>query len=245
MISEQPIEFHLPSVSSTNDYAKELLRRYNYVFVSAMHQTAGRGRNGKAWFGDFGVNAYCSLGVRHTSEKSVSDLAAYMAKGALAAIYTLRECSPDKKFRLKYPNDVQVMMENGWAKIAGILVEHEFLGSTCTSSVIGVGINNGQRFFPDTINRPCTSLRLVGCDIDVSKLVRQLKTDLVQTNSMQTDEALQCWVDELDILGASIRILDDSSEWVVTKVMNDGRLVAKNKVSLIERTVTDGDSVRY
>lgn len=232
-------------MSSTNDYAKELLRRYHYVFVSAMHQTAGRGRNGRAWYGDFGANAYCSLGVRHNSDQSVSDLAAFMAKGALATIHTLRECSPGHKFRLKYPNDVQVLTSDGWAKIAGILVEHEFFGSTCTSTVIGVGINNRQRFFPDTISQPCTSLRIVGSDIDVSQLIQQLKANLVQTNCMQTNEAMRRWIVELDILGASIITLDDPSEWVVTRVMNDGRLVAKNKDSQTERIVTDGDTLRY
>jgi biotin-(acetyl-CoA carboxylase) ligase len=53
-----PIEFHLPRVTSTNDYARELLRTYPYVLVSAQHQTAGRGRKGRAWIGDHGANIY-------------------------------------------------------------------------------------------------------------------------------------------------------------------------------------------
>ena len=171
-------EVHLTDVSSTNDYAKELLRSQRNVFVTAQHQSLGRGRNGRTWIGDFGLNAYCSVGVNHGKGLENEDASSYMGRGALSVLHSLRAIAPSQKFKLKYPNDVQAWTDEGWAKIAGTLVEHEYRGDVCKSTVVGMGVNVGQRLFPDTIDQVCTSLFLLGEESPVSTFIEQLRKEV-------------------------------------------------------------------
>lgn len=244
-MSLTPIEFHLPSVSSTNDFARELLSSYPYVFVSATYQTAGRGRNGKVWHGDEGQNAYVSVGIKHEDPPTIGELASYMAQASLAVICALRESAPHITFRLKYPNDVQAKTVDGWAKIAGALVEHQFQGERCVSSIMGMGVNVLQEHFPETIEQPCTSLLRLGRPVDVSAFIQALKLKVSDIRTLPWTTIHQQWVDELDIIGRTVRLSGSTDLWLVTKILDDGRLTARNTSTNHERTITNGDSVRY
>ena len=244
-MSVSPIEFHLPSVTSTNDYAKELLESYPYVFVSALHQTAGRGRNGRAWFGEAGQNAYVSVGIRHSHDPLIEDLAAFMARASLAVLAVLRERAPGALFRLKYPNDVQARTGEGWAKIGGALIEHQFQGDRCVSTVAGMGVNIMQEQFPETIDQPCTSLTLLGHPVDVSEFIQALKQKVSDIRTLPWTEIHRQWVEELDIIGKTVRLSGSDDQWIVTDILQDGRLTARNTSTNHQRTITDGDSVRY
>ncbi|MCO6466194.1 MAG: biotin--[acetyl-CoA-carboxylase] ligase [Bradyrhizobiaceae bacterium] len=240
-----PIEFHLPTVSSTNDYAKELLVTYPYVFVSAMHQTAGRGRKGRSWSGDYGLNAYCSLGIRHTVQLSYEDLSSYMARGALAAIDALRSITDRIQFRLKYPNDVHALTPDGWKKICGVLVEHEFQGDRCMTSVIGIGVNVQQERFPETISTIGTSLYQLGVHANVLVVLECLKSNITVQRMRPWHEVYEEWIRELDLQHKQLSIAGEEGIWKVLEVLPDGRLVATNERTTKERIITDGDTIRY
>lgn len=241
----EPIEFHLPVVTSTNDYAKELLSTYPYVFVSAQHQTAGRGRNGRTWEGDMQANAYCSIGIRHSNDETVEELSAFMARGSFAVLETIRELYPSIILRLKYPNDVQAKTGDGWAKLAGVLVEHEFQGQRCCTSVIGIGVNIDQLDFPETITQPCTSLRLLGVYGDVGIVIQSLRSRFSWWRSKPWMEVHETWVKQLDLASKNIRIRGADGNWTLKHVLPDGRLVLQNDVTHTERTISDGDTLRY
>jgi biotin-[acetyl-CoA-carboxylase] ligase BirA-like protein len=241
----EPIEFHLPVVTSTNDYAKELLSTYPYVFVSAQHQTAGRGRNGRTWVGDMQANAYCSIGILHSHEEPIEELSAYMARGSFAVLETIRELYPSVELRLKYPNDVQARTSQGWAKLAGILVEHEFQGQRCHTSVVGIGVNIDQTDFPETITQPCTSLRLLGVSADIGSVIHSLRRRFSWWRSKPWMEVHEMWVNELDLTSKNIRIWGADGDWKLKHVLPDGRLVLQNDVTHTERTISDGDTLRY
>ena len=241
----RPIEFHLPIVSSTNDYAKELLGSYPYVLVTAQHQTAGRGRKGRHWHGDYGANIYASVGLRHVDEIGADELSAYMGRGALGVLRVLKKHSPRVQFRLKYPNDVQALTPEGWGKIAGILVEHEFHGSRCVSTVVGMGINVEQHEFPDTIAQRCTSLRLLDVGVAVSSLLNDLRDEMADLMTRPWFDIHKIWVNELDMVDKELRLADTEGIWKLHRIASDGRLIVRNVVTQMERTVTDGDTVRY
>jgi len=240
-----PIEFHLPSVTSTNDYAKELLRTYPYVFVSAMHQTAGRGRKGKEWLGDHGANIYCSFGLTHSEAVVADDLATFMARGALATLSTLRMVAPRIALRLKYPNDIQAHNGTGWAKISGVLIEHEFHGSRCTGTVVGIGVNVEQEVFGETIGQPSTSLVLLGVQVQLTSLLHGIKQEFQKIISEAWPDVHQAWVRELDVVGKHVSVVGVDGKWTVQRILSDGRLVVREDVTLQERIISDGDSVRY
>lgn len=240
-----PIEFHLPVVTSTSDYAKELLSRYPFVLVSAQQQTVGRGRNGKRWLGEHGVNLYCSFGMLHGTPPTVSDLSSYMARGSLACIDIVRALIGVEKVRMKYPNDVQVVENNQWSKICGILVEHEYHGKNCTSTTVGIGINVNQTAFSDTITQPCTSLLLQGIQTTVDEVLRSLIDSFSRWRLVETDKVMTRWSDELMRTSHGIQIVGVEGSWNVLRLHEDGRLILQNDVSRIERTISDGDTLRY
>lgn len=241
----EPIEFHLPVVSSTNDYAKELLATYPYVFVSAQHQTLGRGRNGKSWEGDHLANAYCSIGITHYHEESIEELSAYMARGALSVIDMLKTLHPQLNTRLKYPNDVQVKTAIGWAKLAGVLVEHEFRGALCHSTIVGIGVNVNQESFSETITQPCTSLLLQELPTDVDVVIEMIRQKFSGWKAHAWQEVHEIWKRELDLESKQLQIKDADGTWTMQRILSDGRLILRHDVSLLERTITDGDTLRY
>ncbi|MCX6141019.1 MAG: biotin--[acetyl-CoA-carboxylase] ligase [Candidatus Kapabacteria bacterium] len=241
----EPIEFHLPVVSSTSDYAKELLATYPYVFVSAQHQTHGRGRNGKSWEGDHQANAYCSIGISHSNEESIEELSAYMARGALTVLDVITTLHPDLITRLKYPNDVQVRTTSGWAKLAGVLVEHDFRGQFCNSTVVGIGININQELFPDTITQPCTSLRLQELYTDVDVVITMIRQAFSRWRTRTWVDVHEAWVKSLNLEAKQLQTIDDEGTWTAQRILPDGRLIIRHDVTLIERTISDGDTLRY
>lgn len=238
-----PIEFHLPSVTSTNDYAKELLSTYPFVFVSAQHQTSGRGRKGRTWQGMFGQNVYCSLGVRHAGAMSLQDVSSYMWRGALAVIRTLRSIDAEHKFRMKYPNDIEALDQETWKKIAGILVEHEFQADRCLASIIGIGINVLQLNFDDLPT--ATSLSALGTVADVDRVINELRINLTGLHEIPSSEVFTQWVNELSIVDKTMIIQNEDGIWKVVQIFDDGRLLVRNVLTKFERIISDGDSVRY
>jgi BirA family biotin operon repressor/biotin-[acetyl-CoA-carboxylase] ligase len=121
--------------------------------VVAEHQTAGRGRQGRAWHDEAGANLLASILVRPRLEPAELPLLSYVA--AIAVAEALAGAA-GLATRLKWPNDVLV----GGRKIAGILLESR-LGADAVV-VIGMGINVGQRAFPAAVEGQATSVRLEG-----------------------------------------------------------------------------------
>jgi BirA family transcriptional regulator, biotin operon repressor / biotin---[acetyl-CoA-carboxylase] ligase len=115
---------HLRSVGSTSDVARELALEGapHGALVTAAGQTAGRGRQGRAWTTQPGAAVTMSLVLREPP--ALLPLA--------AAVAVARTCGDDA--RIKWPNDVLV----GGRKVAGILAEgrpHEGW------VVLGIGVN--------------------------------------------------------------------------------------------------------
>lgn len=240
-----PVEFHLPRVSSTNDYARDLLSTYPFVLVSAQHQTAGRGRKGREWHGDHGANVYCSIGIRHGRTINSDEGASYMALGALSVLAALRACTNGLDIRLKWPNDVQARHDGTWSKLAGILVDHEYHGQVCAATIVGIGVNVEQRVFPETIGQPCTSLSLMGMAVQPRMVLEGIRDAFIALHGRSWHDTHEDWTRELHLEGRILRIAQETGVWKVRRILSDGRLVVGNVPTNQERIVSDGDSVRY
>jgi len=124
---------HEPTVTSTNDLAREAGRRGwpdRSVFV-ADYQTAGRGRHGRTWTAPprAGLLMSVLLRCRGGAPQSYTMLTSV---AVCEAIERLLAAEP----AIKWPNDVMV----GGRKVAGILAEATDDGTERTI-VVGVGIN--------------------------------------------------------------------------------------------------------
>ena len=127
-------------------------------WLIAERQTAGRGRQGRAWDSPVG-NLYTSgLVAARAGDPPAPTL-------ALVAGVAAHDALGISELTLKWPNDVLV----GRAKLAGILLERQN-----DAVVVGIGINLAQH--PDLADRPTTSLAALGIDLSPDAAIPALAT---------------------------------------------------------------------
>lgn len=172
-----PAERH-ESLPSTND---EAFRRASEgalegLIVTTRHQSAGRGRQGRAWWDAPGDSVLASLLLRPTVP-----LARYPQLGmamACAVAEAAERLVPGERFDVKWPNDV---LHRG-RKFCGILAETRVghSGQGGAPLVIGFGINVNQtaEAWPEEIRRVATSLRIAadGRALDTDQVLRDVMT---------------------------------------------------------------------
>ena len=170
----EPFHYFLRS-GSTNDDAKQAARQgalHGSLFL-AEEQTAGRGRQGKSWFGTAGDSLTFSVVVRpklKSSELSPLTLAAGLA--VLDAVEELCHAAgrPADHYKLKWPNDLVVQSSFQKTcekpirrKLAGLLLETELQNEHAAPAiVIGVGLNVKTTHFPSELQDIATSLAREG-----------------------------------------------------------------------------------
>jgi BirA family biotin operon repressor/biotin-[acetyl-CoA-carboxylase] ligase len=236
---------HFREISSTNDYAKELLEKHPLVLVTADYQTSGRGRNQHKWEGDYGLNVYASLGINHENGPlALDNIAMYQILACLATKSVLQRLTNFDSFQLKYPNDVYAKTDGVYKKISGILAEHSFLGASCTRTVIGIGINNEQEDFEE-LSANATSLALLGYKIDNVELTNMLASKLIDFLNVNHIDIFNQWQKELKIVGKTAKLINNGEFVVIHRILPDGRLLALSTETNEEKIIDNGDSIRY
>jgi BirA family transcriptional regulator, biotin operon repressor / biotin---[acetyl-CoA-carboxylase] ligase len=154
----------LSETTSTNDEAKRGASSgaaHGATWV-AESQTAGRGRQGRAWVSPRGENLLFSVLLRLDAPPPRLPLVSLVA--GLAVAEAVERAGTRKPVRLKWPNDVVVLTDGDrarpWSKVAGILVETSMTGSRVQAIVVGVGINVHTRHFPEDLTPFATSIAL-------------------------------------------------------------------------------------
>jgi BirA family biotin operon repressor/biotin-[acetyl-CoA-carboxylase] ligase len=137
-------------IDSSNDEARRLALAGAgpFTVVTAVEQTAGRGRRGRAWLSPAG-NLHCSLLLDPGEEAAAAPQLAFVA--AVALRDALAELAVSGDFKVKWPNDILCQ----GAKIAGMLLEQ-----AAGLVILGVGVNIVA--FPENALYPATSLRRLG-----------------------------------------------------------------------------------
>jgi BirA family biotin operon repressor/biotin-[acetyl-CoA-carboxylase] ligase len=145
----------LDTVDSTQSVAFALAERgaADRTVVVADQQLAGRGRRGRTWRAPAGTSLLASIVVRPRLPQSL--LSTLSLTTAVAVAEALRRVAKVDA-RLKWPNDVLVAGK----KVAGILLESRMSGGSSVVTIIGVGINLGQREFPPDLAEGATSIAL-------------------------------------------------------------------------------------
>jgi BirA family biotin operon repressor/biotin-[acetyl-CoA-carboxylase] ligase len=150
--------FHYDTIGSTNVEARALAaaRPGTPLLVTAAEQTAGRGRQGRAWHSPRG-GAWLSVAWPMAHPPARYAAASLVAGAALRrAVASLGVDA--RRLEVKWPNDLVI----GGRKAAGILCE-QFAGAAgaAGSLVIGVGVNVDfdPALFPPDLRTPATTLR--------------------------------------------------------------------------------------
>ncbi len=165
----------LHSASSTNDTVLTQLANPEPVQICvAEHQTAGRGRRGRAWVSPLGANIYFSMLWRF--ESGMSGLDGLSLVVGLAVLKTLENIGANG-LALKWPNDLLCSGK----KLAGILLEINGDPNGECQVVIGIGIN--VRLTQDQlseISQPAIDLcSVLGMAVDKNRVVGELIGQLV------------------------------------------------------------------
>ena len=148
-------------IDSTNTKAKLLAAggAPDGTLVIAERQTAGKGRLGRNWESEPGVNLTFSLILRPQISPSRTGIIPLIAGIAVSQAV---EDVTGRKPSCKWPNDI--LMEG--RKICGILTESLVEGSSLLALIVGIGINVNQKEFPAEIRETAGSLlRVTGTPV--------------------------------------------------------------------------------
>jgi BirA family transcriptional regulator, biotin operon repressor / biotin---[acetyl-CoA-carboxylase] ligase len=138
-------------IDSTNSEARRRAEASEAgpLWITALRQTLGRGRRGRAWETGQGNLAATLL---MTTDREPRDAAQVSFVAALAVSDLARAHLPAERVQVKWPNDVLVEGR----KLAGILVESGQRPEGGLWLAIGVGFNLAKA--PENPERPATTL---------------------------------------------------------------------------------------
>ena len=152
---------YLPYTTSTNEYAKNLLRNNIPLptLIYTDYQTQGKGQQNNVWHSQPQKNLLCSLILPISISTHHSF---YISQWASLLVFKILEKSgiPPSLIRIKWPNDLIIHTQQGYKKIAGILIENHIEQQHITSSIIGIGINVNQTSFLQ-LTKSATSIKLI------------------------------------------------------------------------------------
>jgi BirA family transcriptional regulator, biotin operon repressor / biotin---[acetyl-CoA-carboxylase] ligase len=152
----------LDSVDSTlNEAARRFPDLRGPTWILALHQTAARGRRGRAWVHPAG-NFAATLVLPGPIAPATAALRSFVASLALYDAFAAATGRPGS-FALKWPNDVLL---NG-GKVAGMLLET--IGPRGDALSIGIGVNLAQAPGADQVEpgaiRPVSLLSETGASV--------------------------------------------------------------------------------
>jgi len=194
---------YFPVATSTNDLAARLAERGSPdgTIVIADAQTAGRGRDGHAWFSPPASGLYVSVIVRGASGAADVDWPRWLTLATGVALAEGLHAASGLPVSIKWPNDL-VMAPSGAVrgsrKLGGILAEARTDAGQLTYVVVGFGINVGRAAFPPEISARATSLEdELGRDVDrgavLAALLRRFATWLGRLRADRTAEVVARW----------------------------------------------------
>lgn len=145
---------HFESISSTNDYAKEIApSAADGTAIVAEEQTSGRGRMGRHWVSNKGQGIWLSIILK--PNLSPNEAVKLTQVAAVSVIETIKEIA-DIRSGIKWPNDIVINSK----KVCGILTEMNGEIDRVNFIVIGIGVNVNVQNFPEDLCGKATSLSI-------------------------------------------------------------------------------------
>jgi BirA family biotin operon repressor/biotin-[acetyl-CoA-carboxylase] ligase len=206
---------HHRVADSTNQRARELAAAGapHGTLVTADEQTAGRGRQGRAWVAPPGTAVLASVVVREVSPM--------LPLAAAVAVCEACEAVADVRCEIKWPNDVLI----DGRKVCGILAEGRPVEGW---AVIGIGLNvtAGADAFPPELRDTATSLHAASASRPtVAETIETLLPALGARLDTPQDELLDAWRARDALRGR--RIAWNGGEGVAAGIDDSGALLVE------------------
>lgn len=238
----------LDKVSSSNDFAKQLLTKFKpqqqYTAIMAKKQTQGRGQRGTKWSSPENENLYISY-IYNPKDLPVEKQFLLTIKASLACFDVIQTFIPND-IAIKWPNDIMVQNR----KIAGILIENKINLKNITQTIIGIGINVLTTDFPHSLKSKATSIRMESKNSKVSlfDLAKMIRNRLQHYNNLiNNNKEHMLW----DKYSSNLFRKDTSSRFIINESNKEGVIKGVNHDGLlmieIEGIVSNHDlkSVTY
>lgn len=217
----------LSATASTNTYLKDLSRvtkLNDATVVVTSHQSKGRGQLGATWFSEDKKSLAFSIYKLYEGVEVKDSFYVSMAV-AIGIAEILKEFNISG-IKVKWPNDI---MSRG-KKCGGILIENFIQKSVVKTSIIGIGLNVNNEFFPGLPH--ASSMKLSsGQHYTISEILDKIicrvlkKLALVESGLYQK---IHTQYHELLFMKEKIQVFEDLSKnrfnGVVKGVTSDGLL---------------------
>ena len=231
-----------PTITSTNAEALRLARAGDggRLWVVSPHQTAGRGRRGRAWETPPGnlaatiltlvdcppthaatLGFVAGLSLDEALRRTAPSLAVAMALDGVEGV--------GGRLRLKWPNDVIL----DGSKLAGILLEAEPLAGGRLAIAVGIGVNVVAA--PAGLPYPATSLAGLGVGVDAAGLFAALAEawagiERIWDNARGFEVIRGLWLDRAAGLGerVSVAVGGEVLSGVFETIDGEGRLIVRS-----------------
>lgn len=204
---------HYETVESTNSKAFELAHEggFHGEVIVTEHQTAGKGRRGRAWSSPAGKSLAMSVILRPEIAPARAPELTLVA--AVALSQTLRDSGVEAK--IKWPNDVQI----GGKKVAGILTELSADVERVHFVVLGIGVNLNAETgdFPPEVAEIATSVQVVRRSpvhraLFTAALLGQLETWVDRWTDEGFEPVRAAWKELSSTLGEEVLVRADNRE---------------------------------
>ncbi|WP_026302555.1 biotin--[acetyl-CoA-carboxylase] ligase [Psychroflexus tropicus] len=162
------------AISSTNAFLKEYIKTHSekkMYCISAFHQTTGKGQRGTIWSTEAGKNLTFSVylpGIRNIHQNTFK-LSALVA----LALTKVLERHDIPKLSIKWPNDILSRQY----KIGGILIENMMTQNKDGASIIGIGLNVNQTYFPE-VPKASSLKSIMNASFNLDELLNEILIEM-------------------------------------------------------------------
>ena len=214
-------------LSSTNDFAKELINSNNFnngTTIITNSQTGGRGRFGRNFYSPANTGIYFSTILKKSLPiKDVSLITLISAVAVCKAIKKLTNLEP----KIKWINDIYLSNK----KICGILVENVSDSTNLKSKgiVVGIGINVFTELFPKDIENKAGSIMCNG--LSRNKLIAEILNNFFDlSQDIYNEQIIKEYKSLSLVLNKKISYIKDNKTYTVTAIdiNNVGNLIVQD-----------------
>ena len=215
----------LDSIDSTNTYLSNVVSSgYPHASVVAANlQTQGKGRRGRQWQSALGESLTFSFLWRFT--QGAAGLSGLSLAVGIALIRALNKINITNAL-LKWPNDVLILDDGVYKKLAGILIELQGDTDGQSAAIIGVGINlNISKSQLEKIDQPAIDIKnltseYVDSNVFMAIIIKELASVLSSFESDQFKPFKDEWLIHHAFQEKLIKIMLGNSQTISGKAVD-------------------------
>jgi BirA family transcriptional regulator, biotin operon repressor / biotin---[acetyl-CoA-carboxylase] ligase len=223
-LPEIPI-IELNSIDSTNNYAMQLIdanKAQHGLTIVAQSQSGGKGQRGKTWIDAPGQSLLMSIITMPA--QAVKEQFVFNASVTVAIVKVLQFLYSNWDIKIKWPNDIIINDK----KAGGILIENVLRGSKWAYSVIGLGLNVKQEYFPAALPH-ATSLKIAsGASFEIAQLCTLIRENILMEIALPrtAETKMSLYNGYLYKKGCRQRFTNSAGQWEATilNVHTDGSI---------------------